>query len=180
MGNKDDLLDGMVDVVYGEIDLPMGPDWKTAMRGRAISARQVLARHPWAIALMESRTAPGPANLRHHDAVLGVLRDAGFSTQAATFAYSLLDCYIYGFALQEASLPFGAPDELATMSDAIVALLPADEYPHLREAAVELPASGFSFVDQFETGLDLLLDGLHRLDPSHDLQAPMGSARSAP
>lgn len=164
--NKDDLLDGMVDVVYGEIDVPTGPDWKTAMRGRAISARRVLARHPWAIPLMESRTAPGPANLRHHDTVLGVLRDAEFSSQSATFVYSLLDCYIYGFALQEANLPFGTPDELAAMSDAIVRLLPADEYPHLREAAVELPASGFSFADQFETGLDLLLDGPDRLDVS--------------
>lgn len=164
--NKDDLLDGMVDVVYGEIDLPTGPDWRAAMRARAISARQVLARHPWAIALMESRTAPGPANLRHHDTVLGVLRDAGFSIQAATFAYGLLDSYIYGFALQEASLPFGTPEELAALSESIVRLMPADEYPHMREAAIQLPASGFSFVDQFEDGLDLILDGLERLELS--------------
>lgn len=164
--NKDDLLDGMVDAVYGEIDPPAGPDWKNAMRVWAISARQVLARHPWAIVLMESRTTPGPANLRHHDTVQGVLRQARFSTRSATFAYSLLNCYIYGFALQEASLPFGTPDELAAMSGAIVQQMPADEYPHLREAAVELPASGFNFADQYETGLDLILDGLDTLDRS--------------
>ena len=164
MANNDDLVDGMVDVVYGEIDLPTGPDWKAAMRARAVSARQVLARHSWAIALMESRTAPGPENLRHHDTVLGVLRDAGFTLQSATFAYSLLDSYIYGFALQEASLPFGTPDELAAVSRAIVRLMPAGEYPHMRDAAIELPASGYRFVDQFETGLDLILDGLEQLE----------------
>ncbi len=166
VANKDDLLDGMVDVVYGEIDLPTRPDWKVAMRVRAISARQVLARHPWAIPLMESRTSPGPANLRHHDTVLGVLRDAGFSIQSATFAYSVLDSYIYGFALQEASLPFGTPDELGALSDAIVRLMPADEYPHMREAAIELPASGFNYAEQFDAGLGLILDGLERLEAS--------------
>jgi AcrR family transcriptional regulator len=163
VANKDDLIDGMVDVIYGQIDLPTGPDWMAAMRARAVSARQVLNRHPWAIALMESRSVPGPANLRHHDTVLGVLRQAGLSVPSATFAYSLLDSYVYGFALQEASLPFGTPDELATASDAIVQLMPADVYPHLREAAAELPASGFGFADQFDAGLDLLLEALERL-----------------
>ena len=109
VASKSDLLDGMIDIVFGEIDLPSGDgDWKVAMRRRAISARQVLHRHPWAIGLMESRTSPGPATLRHHDAVLGCLRRAGFSIQLTAHAYSLLDCYIYGFALLEASLPFGS------------------------------------------------------------------------
>lgn len=160
--NKDDLVDGMVDVIYREIALPGETDWKTAMRDRAISARQVLTRHPWAIALMESRTTPGPANLHHHDTVLAVLRDAGFSIQDATFAYSVIDSYIYGFALQQASLPFGTPTELAAMSEAIVALMPPDQYPRMRQAAVELPASGYHFAAQFETGLDLIIDGLER------------------
>src|SRR3954465_7138723 len=80
VANKDDLLDGMVDVVFGEIGLPSSAtDWKTAMRQRALSAREVLARHSWAIGLMESRSRPGPATLRHHDAVLGCLRGASFS-----------------------------------------------------------------------------------------------------
>ena len=160
--NKDDLVDGMVDVVYAEIELPDSPEWRAALRGRTISARRVLSRHPWAIALMESRTVPGPANLHHHDAVLGVLRRAGFSVQAATFAYSVVDSYLYGFALQEASLPFGTPEELAATSEQIVALMPADRYPHMREAAVELPAAGYDYGDQFEVGLELILDALEQ------------------
>jgi AcrR family transcriptional regulator len=103
---KQALLDGMVDLVFGEIELPAADgDWKAAMRRRAVSAREVLARHPWAIALMESRHTPGPANLRHHDAVLGCPRQAGFPVALTAHAYSILDAYIYGFALQEASLP---------------------------------------------------------------------------
>ena len=95
VANKDDMLDGMVDVVFGEIDLPpSGTDWKTAMRRRAISVRASLSRHPWAIGLTESRTKPGPANLRHHDSVIGCLREAGFSIAMAIHAYSALDSYI--------------------------------------------------------------------------------------
>ena len=117
VANKDDLLDGMVDHVFGEIDLPSGAiDWKTAMRDRAGSARQALSRHPWAIALMQSRAAPGPATLRHHDAVIGSLRGAGFSIEMAAHAFSVLDSYIYGFALQEASLPFDAAEETAEVA----------------------------------------------------------------
>src|SRR5215472_9097154 len=98
VASKGDLLDGMIDVVFGEIDLPPGDvDWKSAMRQRAISVREALRRHPWAIGLMESRTSPGPATLRHHDAVLGCLRGAGFSIEMTAHAYSLLDSYIYGF-----------------------------------------------------------------------------------
>src|SRR5579862_8977392 len=102
VANKDQLLDGMVDVVFGEIDLPAGgADWKTAMRERAQSARQALGRHPWAIAQMSTRTSPGPATLRHHDAVIGALRTAGFSIAMTAHAFSAIDSYIYGFALQE-------------------------------------------------------------------------------
>src|SRR6516225_10051544 len=108
VASKSDLLDGMVDIVFSEIGLPDGDlGWKLAMRQRAISAREVLARHRWAIGLMESRRSPGPATLRHHDAVLGCLRQAGFSVELTAHAYSLLDSYIYGFALNEAGLPFG-------------------------------------------------------------------------
>src|SRR5438309_7553744 len=108
VANKDELLDGMVDLVFSEIDLPVGgTDWKTAMRERAQSARQALGRHPWVIVLMSTRTSPGPATLRHHDAVIGTLRAAGFSVTLAAHTFSALDSYIYGFALQEATLPFG-------------------------------------------------------------------------
>lgn len=105
VSNKDDLLDGMVDTVFSEIELPTADhDWKTAMRQRAISIRTVMTRHPWAIGLMESRRTPGPATLRHHDAVIGCLRDAGFSLQLAAHAFAALDSYIYGFTLQVMAL----------------------------------------------------------------------------
>src|SRR2546425_999018 len=118
--NKADIVDGMVDLVFAEIGLPATDvDWKTAMHRRAISAREVLARHPWAIGLMESRSTPGPATLHHHDAVLGALRAAGFSIALAAHAYSLLNSYIYGFALEQASLPFHTPNEAVEMADNI-------------------------------------------------------------
>jgi AcrR family transcriptional regulator len=160
--NKDDMVDGMVDVVFGEIGLPQsGVDWKTAMRGRAISAREVLARHPWAIGLMDSRSRPGPATLRHHDAVLGCLREAGFSIAMAAHAYAVLDSYIYGFALQQASSPLKKDVNLA---DSVLRQVPADTYPHLAEMAIHhvlQPDHGYA--DEFEFGLDLLRDGLERL-----------------
>src|SRR5215469_10067043 len=117
VANKDDLLDGMVDLVFGEIDLPPADvDWQTAMRQRALSVREVLVRHPWATSLMESRLSPGPATLRHHDAVLGTLRQAGFSLALAAHAFSAINSYIYGFALQQINLPFHSADEVADMA----------------------------------------------------------------
>src|SRR6516164_11170737 len=134
VANKNDLLDGMIDIVFSEIGLPAGDTgWKQAMRQRAISAREVLGRHRWAIGLMESRRSPGPTTLRHHDAVLGCLRRAGFSVELTAHAYSLLDSYIYGFALQEASLPFGSGEEAAQVADQISAQLASGEYPYLTE-----------------------------------------------
>jgi len=164
VANKDDLLDGMVDAVFSEIDLPSGAaDWKTAMRERAVSARTALSRHPWAIGLMESRTSPGPATLRHHDAVVGSLRGGGFSIEMAAHAYSALDSYIYGFALQEASLPFDTAEETADVIQTILAQSPADEYPHLTELAIEhVLQPGYDYGNEFEFGLDLILDGLER------------------
>src|SRR5207249_136886 len=136
--NKHDILDGMVDVVFDEIGLPpRGVDWKTAMRRRAISAQAALARHPWAIGLMGSRSTPGPATLRHHDAVIGCLREAGFSIALAAHAYSVLDSYIYGFALQAASLPFKTSEEAVEVADSIWRQFPTDAYPHLTEMAVQ-------------------------------------------
>jgi AcrR family transcriptional regulator len=159
--NKEDLLDGVVDLVFAEIELPpTDTDWKTAMRARAVSARDVLRRHPWAIGLMESRAAPGPANLRHHDAVLGVLFGAGFSSAMATHAYNLVDSFVYGFALQERGMPFGSPEEMQAMGDSMFQGDAADAYPHLREVAVDLIASRFSYADEFDFGLDLILDGI--------------------
>ena len=162
VASKSDLLDGMIDIVFSEIDLPSGGgDWKAAMRRRAISARQVLRRHPWAIGLMESRTSPGPATLRHHDAVLGCLRRAGFSVELTAHAYALLDSYIYGFALQEASLPFGSGEEAAQVAHQISAQFASGQYPYLTEMATEhVLRPGYDFGDEFVIGLDLILDGL--------------------
>jgi AcrR family transcriptional regulator len=162
--NKDDLLDGMVDIVFGEIALPFGDvDWRSAMAGRAISTREALRRHDWAIGLMESRH-PGPANLRNHNAVMGCLREAGFPFEMAIHAYSVQDAYIYGFALQERDLGFETPqsagDAARRRADAIGSL---HDYPYLAEVVTRLPQTGYDSAVEFAWGLDLILDGLERL-----------------
>ncbi len=163
VANKDQLLDGMVDLVFSEIELPrVGVDWKWAMRERAESARQALRRHPWAIALMSTRTSPGAATLRHHNAVIGSLREAGFSVEMAAHAFSALDSYIYGFALQEATLPMGkTEEETVEVAQMMMAQLPAEEYPYLTEFTVEhILRPGYDYGEEFAFGLDLVLDGL--------------------
>jgi len=163
VANKSDLLDGMIDSVFGEIDLPADGGWRTIMHARAVSARAVLSRHRWAIGLMESRSTPGPATLRHHDSVLGTLRAADFSVVMAAHAYSVLDSYIYGFALQEPSLPFETEGETKDVTQAITAQFATGEYPHLTEIAVEhVMRPGYSYGNEFEYGLDLILDGLEK------------------
>jgi AcrR family transcriptional regulator len=164
VANKGDLLDGMIDIVFSEIGLPAGDSgWKEAMRQRAISAREVLGRHRWAIGLMESRRSPGQATLRHHDSVLGCLRRAGFSVGLTAHAYSLLDSYIYGFALQEASLPFGSTEETAQVTQQIAVQMPAGAYPYLAEMATEhVLQPGYHYGEEFETGLGLILDALEQ------------------
>lgn len=164
VANKADLLDGLIDAVFSEIDLPAADGgWKAAMHARAVSARAALSRHRWAIGLMESRTSPGPATLRHHDAVLGSLRAGGFSLELAAHAYALLDSYIYGFALQERGLPFDSPQETAELARAMVSQLPADEYPHLAEFTFgHILQPAYDFGDEYEYGLGLILVGLER------------------
>jgi AcrR family transcriptional regulator len=165
VANKDELLDGMVDVVFSEVELPTTDvDWKTAMRRRAISTRESLARHRWAVGLLESSTSPGPANFRLHNAVLGCLRKAGFSVENAIHAYSVQDAYIYGFALQEKTLPVDTPGELAEAAESMRRQFSAAEYPHIAETITEhVTQPGYDFADEFEFGLDLILDGLERL-----------------
>ncbi len=165
VANKDELLDGMVDVVFGEIELPTTDvDWRTAMRRRAISTREALARHRWAVGLLQSRTSPGPASFGLVNAVLGCLREAGFSVENAAHAYSAQDAYIYGFALQEKTLPVDTPGELAEAAENMRRQFSADEYPHIAETITEhVTKSGYDFADEFEFGLDLILDGLERL-----------------
>ena len=166
--SKEDLLDAMIDVVFEEIELPPEQtDWQSAMRRRSVSARQVLARHPWAVGLMESRTSPGPAHLRHREAVTACLRRAGFSVLMATHANWLLDVYVYGYALQEASLPFDTADEFADMAeDVFLPKLPPDEFPYLNESAAALVAAGYDPAEEFIFGLDLVLAALEPLRAS--------------
>jgi AcrR family transcriptional regulator len=164
VANKDDLIDGMVDVVFSEVGLPStGPDWRTAMRQRAISLRDVLARHRWAIGLMESRRNPGPANLRHHDAVIGSLRAGGFDMALVAHAYSVLDSYIYGFALTKMNLPFESGDDVAEIAETMLEPFPVNEYPKLMAFLTEhVMRPGYDYGDEFEYGLELILDGLER------------------
>src|SRR5271157_4970011 len=164
VANKKELLDGMVDIVFSEIELPSGDlDWRSAMRSRAISTREALKRHRWAIGMMESRH-PGPANLRNHNAVMGCLRKAGFPFETAIHAYSVQDAYIYGFALQEKDLGLETPDSAGEAAqrraEAIGAL---ESYPYLVEIATKLTESGYDNAVEFAWGLDLILDGLEQL-----------------
>ena len=118
---------------------------------------------------MESRSSPGPATLRHHDAVLGCLRRGGLSLATTAHAYAILDSFVYGFALQEAGLPFHGDEEIGELAGGIVEPLPAGEYPHLVEFTTEhVMRPGYRFGDSFELGLDLLLDGIAAagLEPS--------------
>jgi AcrR family transcriptional regulator len=163
VANKDDLVDAMVDVVFSEIGVPPGGgDWQTSMRKRAVSVRDALTRHPWAVGLMESRRAPGPANLRHHDAVIGRLRAAGFDVAMAAHAYSLLDSYIYGFALTKINLPF-EPATAGDVAEAMLEPFPVNEYPNLVEFLSEhVLKPGYDYADEFEYGLDLILEGLEK------------------
>ena len=167
VSGRDDILDGMVDAVFAEIDLPApGTDWKQAMRDRAASSRAALRRHPWSVGLMDSRSRPGPNTLRHHDAVIGVLRAGGFSVAMAAHAFSVIDSYLYGFVLQELSLPFTNPDELEEVAATMFSDLPVDAYPHLRELAMEHALQpGYDYGDEFEYGLTLILDALHPDEP---------------
>jgi AcrR family transcriptional regulator len=161
--NKDDILDGIVDLVFAEIALPADRSgWRAVLRARSISTRAALRRHPWAITLMESRMAPGPSNLRSHDEMLAVLLDAGFSAAMATHASNLIDSYVLGFALQETSFPFSNEEELAAVGDELLAQVPVDEYPSFARVGAELLASGFDYGNEFEFGLDLILEGIER------------------
>lgn len=161
--NKDDILDGLVDLAFEEIELPDDrSDWHSAIRARSVSQRAMLRRHPWVITLLESRMAPGPANLRSHDDMLAVFVGAGFSATLATHAYNLVDSYVLGFALQEVNMPFSTAEELAVMGPELLAQVPVDQYPTLVAVSEELFATGFDYAAEFEFGLDLILDGVEQ------------------
>jgi AcrR family transcriptional regulator len=169
VANKDEILDAIVDLVFAEIELPqIGGDWHVEMRRRATSARQVLRRHPWAITLLQSRTSPGPATLRHHDAFIGTLREAGFSIAMTAHALALIDSYVYGFTLSEAALPIHGPEPVAQIAGSMMRQYTADTYPHLAEfTADHIIQPGYDFGGEFPFGLDLILHGLARTVPNH-------------
>src|SRR5215208_129326 len=165
--NKVELIDGMIDIVFSEIEPPsLDLDWKTAMRRRAVSTREALNRHRWAVGQMEGRTSHGPANLRLHNAVLGCLRAAGFSLEMTVHAYSVQDAYIYGFALQEADMSSASAGDFAAEAQrqmhAYQAVLAG--YPNLVEVVGgHVAKAGYDYATEFIFGLDLILDGLDRL-----------------
>lgn len=161
VAGKDDILDGMVDAVFAEVDVPGDTDWRTAMEQRAHSMRAALARHPWALGLMGSRTQPGPATLAHHEAVIRCLRKAGFSLPATAHAFALLDAYIFGFAMQDAQLPFETGEQTQELAADIMASFPQGAYPYFQEFAMgHVMQPGYDFGDEFDFGLALVLDGL--------------------
>ncbi len=163
VANKDDILDGVADLVMGDFEVPSGDvDWKTAIRRGAISAHQALLHHPWASSLIESRANAGPARLRYLDAVIGVLSGAGFTMPMVMRAIMALDSHTYGFVLQELAWPFDdehAPEVAAAFARG----LPAGEFPNLLAMAEMVSRAPGGVPADFEFGLDLILDGLERL-----------------
>jgi AcrR family transcriptional regulator len=167
VANKDDMLDGMVDLVVSEIDLPAyGVDWREAMRRRATSARDVFSRHPWASALIDSRESSGPQRLRYFDWMIGTLRRAGFSLELAVRAFSLLDSYIYGFGRQQLNMSSGRDAAPGQIAEAFLRAVPADQYPYLTEMIRDYAMRvGYDEGADFQFGLNLILEGLQgRLD----------------
>lgn len=163
VANKDAILDRMVDAVFARIAVPTNTDWRTAMRTRARAIYEVLKAHPWAIGLLESRRAPGATTLVHHDATIGVLRNAGFSVTMVAHSLALLDAYVYGFAIQELSLPLKPSEDVPALAREVLASMPADALPNLAWLATEhVLEAGYSFSDEFDYGLDLVLEGLER------------------
>jgi AcrR family transcriptional regulator len=166
VADKDAVLDGLVDLVVREIGMPLAAtDWRTAMRHHATATRQVCLRHRWAAALMESRGAQTPIRLRYADAVLGLLRTAGFTVPMAYRAFLLIDSYLYGFMMQEANWP-SDEGEMAQLAEFVTPQSPQPDYPSLVEAmgfVMVASSRGRSFYDaEFEHGLDMILDGLER------------------
>jgi AcrR family transcriptional regulator len=160
--SKDQILDGLVDVVAAEIEPPQSfGDWREAISQRARHTREVLRRHPWAVALMASRTTPGPATLRLLEAGIGYFREDGFSVEAAAHAISAVDSYVHGFVLQEVNLPFRDESELAAMTGAIMDQFPRADFPYLFELTIDhVLQPGYNYGNEFDVGLEVVLDGV--------------------
>ena len=163
VAGKEEILDGLVDLVVGEIEVPtVGRPWRAEMRRRALSAHEVLMRHPWATMLFVSRANVGPHMLRYVDATVGTMRAAGFSWAMTDHAWNAVDAYVYGFTLQKLNFPF-APSEYATAAKAFLPMIPPDQFPYMNGLAQEIIAGRHDGIQHLELGLDLLLDGLEAL-----------------
>ena len=163
VAHKEDLLDGMVELVVAEIALPrLDVEWRVAMRERAQSAHAALIRHPWATMLFVSRLNIGPNMLRYVDASMGVLLRAGFPYALADHAWSAIDAYLYGFAIQKRNFPL-EPAEYATAAQHFLPMIPPNRFPHLHGMSLEVIAGRHDGVHELEFGLEVLLDGLERL-----------------
>ena len=161
--NKEDVLDGMVDIVAGKIQTPsLNGNWKEAMRKRAISAHAVLVKHPWASMLMLSRINIGPAMLNYVNATIGCLNEAGFSLPMADHIWNTLDSYIYGFSIQELNFPID-PSEYAKTAQDYLPIVPAEQYPYLNAMAHQVIDGTHQGIHEFTFGLDLILDSMERL-----------------
>lgn len=160
VANKDAILDGIVELVIAEIETPSGPGWKEAMRRRAISAREVLSRHSWAVGLQEARPSLGRSRMRYLDAILGNLRSAGFASETAVYAFWLIDSYVKGHVIQETGIGLTTAGEMTESAASTLEQIPTNEYPHLVEAEEHVARFAFSFDNAFEFGLDLILDAL--------------------
>jgi AcrR family transcriptional regulator len=169
VSGKDDLLDGMADFVATEIGLPAADaDWRGAMRAWAISVREVLGRHGWAIRLWGARTSPGPATLGLYDAVFECLLGAGFSAELASDAFGMLNSYTIGFVVQAATVPFETGAQAAEHAQALLEGFSADDYPHLRSAIDRVIRERPDPAQRFERGLDLILDAIDQRFARHD------------
>jgi AcrR family transcriptional regulator len=160
---KEEILDGIIELILGQIETPReGADWKEAMRRRAISAREVLSRHSWAIGLLEARGSTGPKALRYIDSILGNLRSAGFSIENSAHAFWLLDSFVYGQVIQETSLPITSSKEMTESTGSTLEQDTMDHYPHLVEIGEHAMRSDYTVDKEFEFGLDLILEALER------------------
>jgi len=163
VANKDDMLDGMADLVARQFDLPEDvEDWREAMRRRAVSAHQVFGRHPWAPMLFDSRGSSGPSALRYFDWVLGTLIRAGFSIDDAARAFSTLDSYIYGFGIEQINFSAGSDASPEERAEAVLSYIPAEQYPYLHRMASHAMQFGYDAEADFDFGLEIILDGLDR------------------
>jgi len=163
VANKEQILDGLVELVVSEIDLPeLGGDWRREMHARACSAHAVLMRLPWATMLLVARMNIGPNMLRYIDATIGCLREAGFSYPMADHAWTAVDAYVYGFTLQKLNFPL-EPSEYASAAQQFLPLIPPEQFPYMHGMSLEVIEGRHDGMHQLELGIDLLLDGFERL-----------------